>query len=169
MKIAIIGYSGSGKSTLAKKLGKQYQLEVLHLDTVQFLPHWQVRPLTEKRNLVQSFLTTQDSWIIEGTYSKLFYDVRMREADLIIMLLFNRFTCLKRVISRYKRYKNKTRPDMSIGCSEKLDLEFIYWVLHKGRTQTVKKRFQTTFALYPNKTVVFKNQKQLNNWLNDKK
>jgi Adenylate kinase and related kinases len=40
MKIAIIGYSGSGKSTLAAKLGKFYHAEVLHLDSVHFLPGW---------------------------------------------------------------------------------------------------------------------------------
>ena len=36
MKIQIIGYSGSGKSTLAKKLGKHYNINVLHLDNVAF-------------------------------------------------------------------------------------------------------------------------------------
>ncbi len=38
MKIAIVGYSGSGKSTLARKLGTIFQADVLHLDTMQFLP-----------------------------------------------------------------------------------------------------------------------------------
>ena len=43
MKIAIMGYSGSGKSTLAKELAEIYGTDVLHFDTVQFLPAWDVR------------------------------------------------------------------------------------------------------------------------------
>ena len=43
MKIQIYGYSGSGKSTLAHDLGAKLELPVLHMDTVHFLPGWQVR------------------------------------------------------------------------------------------------------------------------------
>ena len=39
MKIAIVGFAGSGKSTLAQTLGELTGALVLHLDTVQFLPH----------------------------------------------------------------------------------------------------------------------------------
>ena len=52
MKIAIIGYSGSGKSTLARKLGAIYNAEVLHLDTVHWLPGWKERADEEKMNIV---------------------------------------------------------------------------------------------------------------------
>ena len=45
MKIMITGYSGSGKSTLCRKLAEHYQLPFLHLDSIQFLPGWEVRPL----------------------------------------------------------------------------------------------------------------------------
>lgn len=48
MKIAIVGYSGSGKSTLARILAKKYQTDVLHFDTVQFLPNWGIRSDAEK-------------------------------------------------------------------------------------------------------------------------
>ena len=43
MKIAILGYSGSGKSTLARELAKIYNTDILHFDTIQFLPNWEVR------------------------------------------------------------------------------------------------------------------------------
>ena len=55
----------------------------------------------------------------------LFYERRMEEADIIILLLFNRFSCLYRAYCRYIRYKNTTRPDMAEGCKEKFDLEFV--------------------------------------------
>lgn len=49
MKISIIGYSGSGKSTLARRLGKIYNIDVLHFDAVQYLPGGEVRQLEEKK------------------------------------------------------------------------------------------------------------------------
>ena len=79
MKIAIVGYSGSGKSTLARKLAKKYQTDVLHFDTVQFLPDWAIRSDEEKKKITEHFLDTHDSWVIDGNYSKLFYERRMAE------------------------------------------------------------------------------------------
>ena len=79
MKIAIVGYSGSGKSTLARKLAELYQIDVLHFDTIQFLPDWVIRSEDEKNKLTEAFLDAHDSWLIDGNYSKLFYERRMAE------------------------------------------------------------------------------------------
>ena len=49
MKISIVGYSGSGKSTLARLLAKKHQADILHFDTVQFLPDWRIRDDEEKK------------------------------------------------------------------------------------------------------------------------
>lgn len=165
MKIAIIGYSGSGKSTLARKLGEIYQADVLHFDTVHFLPNWEIRSQDEKMRLTKEFLDNHDSYIIDGNYSKLFYERRIREADIIIILLFNRFSCLYRVIRRYFKYKNMTRPDMCEGCNEKLDFEFIKWVLYDGRSKRAKERYRNVISQYKNKVIVIKNQKQLDAYL----
>lgn len=166
MKIAIIGYSGSGKSTLARKLGEIYQSDVLHFDTVQFLPNWEIRSKEEKECMTKDFLDTHDSWIIDGNYSKLLYEQRMKEADVIIILLFNRFSCLFRVFRRYMKYKHTTRPDMAEGCNEKLDLEFIQWVLWKQRSKQAKERLNGVISQYSEKVFLIKNQKQLNAYLN---
>ena len=165
MKIAILGYSGSGKSTLARKLGEYYRVDVLHFDRVQFLPGWEVRPQEEKEKLTQDFLDSHTDWVIDGNYSKLSYERRMEEANKIILLLFNRFTCLRRVTRRYHTYRNATRPDMGVGCNEKLDWEFIIWVLWKGRTKTDRQRYRHVMAQYPDKIVVIKNQRQLDAYL----
>ena len=124
MKTAILGYSGSGKSTLARKLGEKQGAAVLHFDSVQFLPDWEIRPEEEKRRMTEEFLDAHDAWVIDGTYSKLFLERRLKEADRIILLLFNRFSCLSRVTRRYLKYKGQSRPDMAEGCCEKLDAEF---------------------------------------------
>lgn len=165
MKIAIIGYSGSGKSTLAGKLGTIFQADVLHFDSVQFLPGWEVRAEEDKKKIAKGFLDTHDSWVIDGNYSKLFYERRMMEADIIIMLLFNRFSCLYRVVRRYIKYKNQTRPDMGEGCNEKLDREFIRWVLFDQRTRQAKKRYAQVYSQYKEKVIVVKNQRQLDECL----
>jgi len=161
MKIAILGYSGSGKSTLARHLAEIYNIPVLHFDTVQFRPNWEIRPQQSKELMTKVFLDIHKDWVIDGNYSKLFFERRMQEADAIILLLFNRFACLYRVWRRYRKYKNQSRPDMGVGCNEKLDWEFVKWVLRDGRSKETRQRFQNMIARYPEKVVVIKNQRQL--------
>ena len=142
MKIAVLGYSGSGKSTLARELAEIYQTEVLHFDAVHFLPDWKVRGEDEKMKITEDFLNTHDSWVIDGNYSKLFYERRMMEADRIILLLFNRFSCFFRAYGRYVKFKGSTRPDMAEGCREKFDLEFAKWILFEGRKKSSRERYK---------------------------
>ena len=165
MKIAIVGYSGSGKSTLARKLAELYQIDVLHFDTIQFLPDWEIRSEDEKIKLTKAFLDAHDSWVIDGNYSKLFFERRMAEADIIIFLLFNRFSCLYRAYHRYTQYKNKTRPDMAEGCNEKFDFEFAKWILWDGRTKRTRDRYRAIISKYPDKAIVIKNQKELDRYI----
>ena len=167
MKIAIIGYSGSGKSTLARQLAEAYNIPVLHFDKVQFRPNWEIRPQPSKEIMTKTFLDLHKDWVIDGNYSKLSFERRMEEADVIILLLFNRISCLHRVTRRYLKYKNATRSDMADGCTEKLDWEFVKWVLRDGRTKTSKQRYQSVRDRYPEKTVVIKNQRQLDAYLHN--
>lgn len=165
MKIAIVGYSGAGKSTLARELAKKYQTDVLHLDTVHFLHNWRIRSDEEKKRITEIFLNTHDSWVIDGNYTKLFYGRRMAEADIIILLLFNRFLCLHRAYRRYIKYKNTTRPDMAEGCKEKFDAAFVKWILLDGRTKREKERYKGLVLKYSEKAIVIKNQKQLDTYI----
>ena len=162
MKICILGYSGSGKSTLAKKLGEKYGAPVLHLDSVHFLENWEERTQDDMNAIVGKFLDENESWVIDGSYKKCHLTRRMEEADIIIFLLFNRFTCFFRAWKRYKENKGKTRPDMAAGCEEKFDLTFARWVLYKGRTKQRSKAFFDLIKAYPKKAVVIKTQRQLN-------
>ena len=165
MKIAVIGYSGSGKSTLAQKLAERFHAAVLHFDSVHFLPNWKVRDDEEKKRITKMFLDTHDSWVIDGNYSKLYYERRMAEADTIVIFLFNRFSCFFRAYQRYVKYKNTTRPDMAEGCKEKFDIEFAKWILWEGRTKQKKGRYEDVISQYGEKVVVIKNQKQLDRYI----
>ena len=162
MKIAIIGYSGSGKSTLARKLAEEYQIPVLHFDRVQFRPNWEIRPQASKEIMTKTFMDLHQGWVIDGNYSKLFYERRMEEADVIIQLRFCRLASLWRVTRRYLTYKEGSRPDMADGCKEKLDWEFVKWILRDGRSKTARERYGWVLSRYPHKTIVVKNQRQLN-------
>ncbi len=169
MKIVITGYSGSGKSTLCRMLCKQYRVPALHMDTVQFLPGWEIRTETDKQNIVSSFLDSNpDGWVIDGNYSKLSFERRAAEADIIIQMLFGRISCLLRCVRRYRRYKGKSRPDMTEGCNEKLDFEFVKWILWEGRSKKIRNRYKLIRKQYPEKAVVIKNQRQLDAYLQER-
>ena len=167
MKIAIIGFSGCGKSTLAAKLARHYGCEALFLDTVHWLPGWKERPRNEELSIVGDFLDSHDSWVIDGTYSKLHYDRRMEEADRIIFMRFNRFVCFARAVKRYRAYKGRTRESMTEGCPERINFEFAKWLLIDGRTKKRKKKFYDIVEKYPEKSVIIKNQKQLDAFENE--
>lgn len=170
MKIEIMGYSGSGKSTLCRKLADTYGLPALHLDTVQFLPNWKERDEKEKQKIVQDFLDcNRDGWVIDGNYTKLSYEQRVEEADIVIQLLFGRVNCLFRCIKRFKLYRGKSRPDMTAGCEEKLDWEFIKWILWEGRLKNKRERYIRIQKQYSDKVVVIKNQRQLDHYLKELK
>ncbi len=161
-KICVMGFSGSGKSTLARALGRRYGLPVLHLDTVHFLPGWVARSMEQQREMVRAFMEEHpDGWVIDGNYAKVCYEERIREADEIILLHFNRFSCLWRAWRRSRKYRDRSRFSMTAGCPEVMDWAFVSWILWRGRG---KKQKQITGALLKNhgyKTVCIRNQRTL--------
>ena len=165
MKIAVLGYSGSGKSTLARELGALYRLPVLHLDSVQFLPGWQTRDREEARGMVRVFLDTHTEWVIDGNYRRFDQEERLEQADLIVLMLFPRMVSLFRCWKRYRKYKNTTREDMSPGCNEKLDAEFVRWILWEGRTRGVRAHYRRIAKQYAEKTVILRSQRQIDRFL----
>lgn len=161
MKVAVIGYSGCGKSTLATYIGKKCKVPVLHLDQVHWLPGWQEREREESKEIVGQFLNENSSWVIDGNYSALWHERRMKEADTIIFLKFNRFSCLLRAWKRYCRNRGQVRASMGEGCIEKMDLEFVWWILSKGRAGKQSKGYQEVLEKYGKKTAVVRNQREL--------
>lgn len=161
MKISIIGYSGSGKSTLAAALAKRYTLPVLHLDRVQFAPGWVERDSRTKLRMVREFLDENDGWVIDGNYTNLWYEERLAESDLIIFLDFGRWTCLYRVLARFACWHGRTRASMGEGCPEKIDAEFIWWVLYQGRTRRKQQAFSRVVQRWADKVVVLHDQREL--------
>lgn len=164
MKIAIIGYSGSGKSTLARKLANYYKTPILFLDTINFLPNWVERDKEEGCHIVETFLENE-SWVIDGNYQCFLQKKRLEEADQIIFLDFPRRICFYRALKRYFKNRRKTRADMAAGCIEKMDFEFMRWILHDGRTKERKQHFQMIQQSFSQKTIVLKTPKEVHLFL----
>ena len=167
IKVSIIGYSGSGKSTLAGVLAQQYQIPLMYLDTVQFSAGWKEREITEARKIVADFMQN-DSWVIDGNYNKFYRQERLDNASEIVFMNFNRVACVFRAVKRYFNYRNTTRESMTEGCSEKIDGEFLWWLIFKGRTLERRKSFKAIVSENKSKTVVIKNQKQLDRYMRSK-
>lgn len=164
MKIAVIGYSGSGKSTLSRQLADFYRIPVLFLDAVHFLPGWVERDAKSARVLVADFMRNP-SWVIDGNYDNLYQAERLRQADKIVFLDFPRAVCLLQALKRYVQNKNAVRESMADGCIEKMDAEFLWWILHEGRNKKRRGHYRRIVSLYHAKTIVLKNRKQLNAYL----
>ena len=54
---------------------------------------------------------------------------------------------------------------MAEDCNEKFDFAFVKWILLDGRSQKNVTKFKVVVKKYPDKTIVLKNQKQLNNYM----
>ena len=86
------------------------------------------------------------------------YARRLEEADQIIVLAFNRFLCLWRVIRRWWANRGAVRDSSAPGCMEK-------WVLYQGRTPARIAGYRQIARQYPEKFILIQNPRQLARFL----
>lgn len=125
-KVMVIGCCGAGKSTFSRKLHQITQLPLIHLDMEYWLPEWVETDKPEWESKVTE-MAARASWIIDGNYGGTI-DIRIRQADTIIMLDYPTWKCLWRITKRIVRHYGKARPDMPKGCNERFDAEFYHYV-----------------------------------------
>ncbi|HIV85779.1 MAG TPA: topology modulation protein [Candidatus Monoglobus merdigallinarum] len=164
-RIAVIGFSGSGKSTLAIRLGSILGVPPVHLDSLFWLPGWRADSRENMREKLKPELE-KPRWIIEGNYTNVLYDERLNLADTIIMMDINRFVCFKNCIKRRIMYSKQTRPDMTDGCDEKLDFEFAFWVLCKGRKGR-KSKYEKLSSFSDKNIYIFRSRRQAEKYIKD--
>ena len=128
-RVMIVGAPGSGKSTLAGQLGECTGLPVYYMDHIHWLPDWEERPRTEKRQMALDIIA-QDAWIFEGGMS-MTYAERLARCDTLIWLDLPVWLRFRRVVWRTIRDHGKRRPDIAEGCYEgfhKETLPFWKWI-----------------------------------------
>ena len=160
-KVCLFGCPGSGKSTLSKALSNIMDIKVFHLDNIYWKPNW-VNISKEEFDIKLKELLMLDKYIIEGNYNRTL-QVRLDECDLAIYLDFNRMTCLISVIKRYFQYKNKTRDDITEGCEEALDKQFISYVWNFNRNH--KKDYYQKLESMNKPYIILKSRKEVKKFL----
>jgi adenylate kinase family enzyme len=160
-RIMVIGVSsGVGKSTFAKNLGKALGIPAVHLDSLFWKPGW-VEASVEEFKDAQRKVVEMESWVIDGNYSNS-YDVREPYADTVIYLELPLRVCLYRVFKRYWKNRGTTRPDLGEGCTEKLDVDFLKFIVSTykrrkiqmaDRLQRYEEEGKTVFALKNKKEI----------------
>ncbi len=166
-RIMVVGISaGAGKSTFARRLGEILGFPVVHLDTLYWKPGWVEAPVQEFR-AAQEKAVQEESWIMEGNYSDTF-EIRMRCADTLIYLELPLYVCLFRVMKRRVMNAGKTRPDMTPGCKEKIDWDFLKFILttYYPRKKKMQKRFGDFKGIDENNMVIeLKSKREIRQFL----
>jgi adenylate kinase family enzyme len=140
-RILVIGCSGAGKSTLSRALGQRLALPIIHLDRAYWRAGWRSIPDEDFASAVDELIKA-DRWVMDGNFARTM-EVRLQRADTVVYLDFPRWRCLWRVTKRVLLWHCRSSPmrlDMSDGCPEKWDWEFIEWVWnfrHVQHQQTV--------------------------------
>lgn len=165
----VIGVSaGVGKSTFARKLGEILNITVFHLDAYYWKPGWVEASIVEFQ-AAQEKIVKKEEWIVEGNYTSTFA-VRASFADTIIYLELPLYVCLYRVFKRWLMNIGKTRPDMGEGCKEKLDKDFLKFIIttYYPRKKTMMKRLQELQSQGSKKNIIIlKNKKEIQQFLQD--
>lgn len=127
-RILVLGSGGSGKTTFALRLAEKTKLPVVHLDAHYWRPNW--TPPSDKKtweSQVQALVQAED-WIMEGNYSGSLH-LRLPRTDVVYFFDIPNWCCLWNILKRRWLFGGKTRPDIAPGCLEKIDYEFVMWVI----------------------------------------
>ncbi|MEM8873171.1 MAG: isopentenyl transferase family protein [Planctomycetota bacterium] len=132
-RILIVGPCGAGKSTLAIQLGQRTGLPVHHMDRLHWKPGWVESSREELREKLTA-IVAGNRWIIDGNYSSSF-DLRLPRADTIVWLDYPPRLYRWRVLKRHIVGRFRQRTDITEGCVEKFDPEFMryVWRFHRDR------------------------------------
>lgn len=116
-KILIVGNAAGGKSRLARRLSEIYSLPLTHVDSIQFLPGMNIRPLDETRKTLAE-VTNSSEWIIDGHGPLDQIENRFMIADRIVFVDLPLRTHYWWFTKRQIQNLWSRRPELPEGCSE---------------------------------------------------
>jgi adenylate kinase family enzyme len=160
-RILVIGSPGAGKSTLSHVLAARTGLPLFHLDKLFWRPGWVERDRDEGRAELAEVLAGE-RWIVDGNYGSTL-PMRIARADTVVWLDYPTWLCVGRVFRRWWQYRGMARPDMTEGCPENLNLEFLLYVLNFKSAW--RHRNAAALSGFGGQVLRFSNPRQAEEWL----
>ena len=164
-RVMVIGCGGAGKSTLARKLGEKTGLPVVHLDQIWWAPgNWQhiEKPEFDEKLALE---LEKPRWILDGNFNRTI-EARLEVCDTVIYLDYPRLVCIKNWLGRVIKNWGRHRPDMTEGCNEWFDPEFVKWIWNFNKNNRAR-----YYALLNNagdkKVVILKSRRQAQKFLDN--
>ena len=161
-RIIIIGCGGAGKSTLARQLGEKLNIPVVHLDKLFWNPGW-VGKSQEEFDALHEQELAKEKWIMDGNFNRTMPQ-RIARCDTVIYLDFSRGACLLGVVKRILTTYGKVRPDMGVGCPERIDFEFLKWVWDYNKNNR-ERNYKLLNEAQHAETIVLKNRRMVRKFL----
>lgn len=160
-RVLVIGPCGAGKSTLSVELARRLDLPVHHLDRLHWHPGWVEG---DKDDLIEQLaaITAGRRWLIDGNYGGTMAQ-RLARADTVVYLDFPIRLCLWRALKRIWTWRGQSRPDMTDGCPERFDLEFLIYILRWNRGP--RPRTETALEGFEGDLIRLKDPRALQDWL----
>ncbi|MDP3852137.1 AAA family ATPase [Phenylobacterium sp.] len=107
-RIVILGCAGSGKTTLARRLAEQAGAPMICLDEI-WRPDWGKDDTPRFRAMMATSHAAQ-TWISDGNFALVTFDIRLPRADLVIWLDRSRLACALRAATRVLQPGQHHRP-----------------------------------------------------------
>ena len=95
---------------------------------------------------------------MDGNYTYLFQKERLDAADIILLVMLPRISCLLRCIRRRKARRAE-------GYTNDTNLWFIQFVLFEGRSKERRQNYARIMEVYPEKLIVLRSQKEIDLFL----
>lgn len=152
MKLLIVGYSCSGKTYFSVVTAKKMSVAQFHIDDVFYdysTPVMTKRDEEDVKADVLSFLSENESWVIDGGYDRTGLYECCEAADRIIFMKMNKIVRMRNLHFRYKnRKKLSERAKMIWKCTP--------WILKKGCGRKYDEESFSCLKEFPHKVTVIK-------------
>ena len=162
-RVMIIGCGGAGKSTLARRLGEKTGLPVVHLDQIWWAPgNWQhiEKPEFDEKLALE---LEKPRWILDGNFNRTI-EARLEACDTVIYLEYPRLVCIKNWLGRVIKNWGHHRPDMTEGCTEWIDPEFVKWIWNFNKNNRAR-YYELLNNADDKKVVILKSRRQAQKFL----
>lgn len=146
MRMIIVGNSGSGKTWLAKKLAKDDECQVIHLDNI----FWEPGGFNKKRQpeVVAKMIAESrngESWIAEGVFGEL-AEKFIKRAQCFVWLDIDWPTCRNRLLKRgSESNRHMGREASEEGLRELLEWASLYYKRDNARSYKGHKKLINDF------------------------